>query len=74
MVGAGQPEPRRLSVRQAAPFLGVSPFTVRAWLRQRRIPFYRCGRRIVLDRADLERFLRAHRVEARDDDDQRVVP
>jgi hypothetical protein len=29
-----------------------------------RIPFYRCGKRIVLDRADLEAFLHANRVEA----------
>jgi len=56
----------RLSVREAAPILGVSTFTVRAWIKQRRFPFHKIGRRIVLDREDLEAFLRAHRVEARD--------
>ena len=60
------PGTRRLSVTEAAPFLGVSVFTVRAWIRQRRLPFHRLGRRIVLDQADLERFLAAHRVEARE--------
>jgi excisionase family DNA binding protein len=56
---------RRLSVREAAPVLGVSVYMVRALIRQRRVPFYHIGRRIVLDREDLEQFLRAHRVEAR---------
>jgi len=56
---------RRLSVDEAAPVLGVSVYMVRALIRQRRLPFYHIGRRIVLDRDDLEQFLRAHRVEAR---------
>ena len=56
---------RRLSVEQAAPVLGVSVYMVRALVRQRRLPYYRVGRRIVLDRADLEQFLQAHRVETR---------
>jgi excisionase family DNA binding protein len=56
---------RRLSVEQAAPVLGVSVYMVRALVRQRRLPYYRVGRRIVLDRDDLEQFLQAHRVETR---------
>lgn len=59
------PDARRLSVDEAAPVLGVSVYMVRALIRQRRLPFYHIGRRIVLDREDLEAFLRAHRVEAR---------
>ena len=62
---AQPPDARRLSVDEAAPVLGVSVYMVRALIRQRRLPFYRIGRRIVLDREDLEQFLRAHRVEAR---------
>jgi excisionase family DNA binding protein len=56
---------RRLSVEQAAPVLGVSVYMVRALVRQRRLPYYRVGRRIVLDGNDLEQFLQAHRVETR---------
>ena len=56
---------QRLSIDQAAPVLGVSRFTLRKWLRERRVPYHRCGRRIVLDRDDLEAFFRANRVEAR---------
>lgn len=58
---------QRLSIAEAASVLGVSPFTVRAWIRQRRLAFHRLGRRIVIDRGDLERFLQAHRVPARED-------
>jgi excisionase family DNA binding protein len=56
---------RRLSVEQAAPVLGVSVYMVRSLVRQRRLPYYRVGRRIVLDRDDLEQFLQAHRVQTR---------
>jgi excisionase family DNA binding protein len=51
---------------QAALFLGVSPHTLRAWTRERRIAFHRCGRRIVFAVSDLERFLADNRVEARE--------
>jgi excisionase family DNA binding protein len=56
---------RRLSVHEAAPILGVSTFMVRALIRQRRLPYYKVGRRVVLDVADLEAYLLEHRVEAR---------
>ena len=57
---------RRCSVAEAAQVLGVSVFTVRVLIRQRRLAYHRIGRRIVLDRQDLEEFLRAHRVEPRE--------
>ena len=58
--------PRRLSVEEAAPILGVSVFTVRKLVRERAVPFYQVGRRVVLDREDLERYLHQHRVEPRE--------
>ncbi len=61
-------EDDKLSLIEAAkPILGVSPHTLRAWTRDRRIPFYRCGRRIVLARSDLDAFLAQCRVPVRDD-------
>ena len=57
---------KKLDLTQAAPMLGVSPHTLRAWTRERRIPFHRCGRRIVFAVSDLERFLADNRVEARE--------
>ena len=56
----------KLSLVEAAPILGVSPHTLRAWTRERRIPFYRNGRRIVFAVPDLERFLADNRIEARE--------
>jgi len=58
------PSATKLSLIEAAPILGVSPHTLRAWTRERRIPFHRCGRRIVFAVADLERFLADNRIEA----------
>ncbi len=60
-------EPNRLSIDSAAPLLGVSRFTLRKWIRERRLPFHQVGRRIVLDRRDLEAFMRRCRVEPRPD-------
>ncbi len=65
-MSAGPMDGRRCSVTEAAPVLGVSVYMVRALIRQRRLAYHRIGRRIVLDRQDLEQFLRAHRVEARE--------
>ena len=55
----------KVSLLAAAAVLGVSPFTVRAWVRERRVPFYRVGRRIVFSRAELAGFLAAAHVPAR---------
>ena len=46
----------------AARFIGTTKFTLRRWARQRRIPHFRFGRRIVFAQADLEAFMKAHRV------------
>lgn len=57
---------RKLDLTQGASLLGVSPHTLRSWTRERRIPFHRCGRRIVFAVTDLDRFLADNRVEARE--------
>lgn len=51
------------SIVEAAEMLGVKPPTIRAWIAQRRIPYYRMGRRIILDRNELVEFREACRVE-----------
>jgi excisionase family DNA binding protein len=58
-----QTQTRKLSVEEAADEMGVSPFTVRAWVREKRIPFYRLGRRILFDESDIAALLRNARVE-----------
>jgi excisionase family DNA binding protein len=55
-----------LHVNDAAARLGVSPYTVRAWLRQRRIAHVRCGRRVLVPASAVERFIAANTVEPRE--------
>lgn len=55
---------QRLDVKEAADLLGVSPFTLRKRLRDKVIPYYKVGRRIVLDRCDLEAYFARCRKEA----------
>lgn len=52
----------KMSLADAAPILGVSPHTLRTWVRQRKVPFYRSGRRIVFSRTDLDLFMEGCRV------------
>lgn len=54
----------RLSERDAASFLGITQRTLQSWRLERRGPAYiKLGRRIAYDRADLEQFLTANRIE-----------
>jgi excisionase family DNA binding protein len=56
---------QNISIREAAAIVGVSSYTLRTWLRQRRLAHLRVGRRIVIAPHDLDKFLQAARVEAR---------
>lgn len=53
-----------LDLRQGAKELNVSIHTVRAWTYQKRIPFVRLGRRILLRKKDLVQFVNKNLVEA----------
>jgi len=55
----------KMNITEAASKLGISKFTLRAWIRERRLPFFRCGRRIVFAQKDLDQFLTRCRVNAR---------
>ncbi len=49
----------RLSIPQAARFLGVSPTILRRWLREGRIPCHRVTARIVIDPQELTAAMQA---------------
>ena len=55
---------RLLSIDEAAARLGVSKYTLRAWLFQRRLPHVKLGRRVLIDPCDVDRFIEASRVKA----------
>jgi excisionase family DNA binding protein len=45
------------TVREAAEELGLSPATIRAWLRQRRIGYVRLGRAVRIPASELRRVV-----------------
>jgi excisionase family DNA binding protein len=50
-------EPRLLSQQEAAHYLGISYWTVRDLVFRQEIPFIKFGRRILVDRRDLDAYL-----------------
>jgi excisionase family DNA binding protein len=50
-------EPRLLSQHEAARYLGISYWTVRDLVFRREIPFIKIGRRVLVDRLDLDAYL-----------------
>lgn len=52
-----------LNARELAALLGVSVFTIRKWVCARTIPFTKMGAACRFNPDDVERWLKAHRVE-----------
>lgn len=57
---------RVLSIPEVATRLGVSKFTVRSWIRQRRLEHFKLGRRVLVAEGEVARFMEAARVPARE--------
>lgn len=56
--GRGSPPEKRLySVKEAAGYLGLSPWTVRETIWRGELPSVRAGRRVLLDLRDLDAFV-----------------
>ena len=54
-----------VSINIAAQRLGVSVFTLRRWIAQRRVPFVRLGRLIRFNQLSLDQFIASNAVETR---------
>jgi excisionase family DNA binding protein len=54
-----------ISVEKAAEVLGISPMTVRLYVRKGKLNPVRIGRRVLLEPGELERFIAAARSEAK---------
>ena len=53
-----------INLIEAATLLGLSRHTLKAWIRSRRLPHYKLGRRVLLSKNDIEKYLAQSRVEA----------
>jgi len=58
-------QPRLLGIEAAAQYLGATPWFIRTLIWERRVPFCRLGKRLVIDRTDLDSFVVTQKVEAR---------
>ncbi len=56
-------EKELLSIRESSGLLGVAETTLRDWVYQKRLPFYRLGRAIRLKREDILNFREKARVD-----------
>ena len=57
-----------LTIPEGAARLRLSVHTLRAWVFQKRIPFVRLGRRVLLRKEDLERLVNDSLVEVKERD------
>lgn len=61
------PEPRYLSLREAAEFLRITPRTLRDRVQKRQITFIREGERLLrFDREDLIAWMDKHKIQPRE--------
>jgi excisionase family DNA binding protein len=51
-----------IGVREAAGMLGVSPWSIRRWVRLGRLPAVKLGRRTVLELTVLNHFIATNRI------------
>lgn len=57
--------PRLLRIAEAAQYLSASVWFVRSLIWNRQIPFLKFGKRLLVDRADLDSFIAAQKEGAR---------
>lgn len=50
-------EPRLLSQQEAASYLGISYWALRDLVFRRELPFVKIGRRVLIDRIDVDAYL-----------------
>lgn len=56
-------EKEMLSIRDASGLLGIAETTLRDWLYQKRLPFYRLGRAIRLKKEDILEYREKSRIQ-----------
>ena len=56
-----------MDLKTAAQFTGISEHTLRRYAKTGKIAHFKIGRRLVLDKGDLERFLQSCRIPEREE-------
>lgn len=56
-----------LTLKETADYTRLSEGTLYAFCSQRRIPYFKIGRRLLFNREDLDRWIDSHKVQARGD-------
>ncbi len=51
-----------LNISQASEILGVAPVTIRLWISQKKIPYYKVGKSIKFKPSEIEAWVNATRV------------
>ncbi len=54
--------PRLLSVKDAATYLGAHLWAIRQMVRKRELPYVQIGRKHLIDRLDLDRYIERNKV------------
>ena len=54
--------PRLLSLKDAAVYLGAHLWAVRQMVRNRELPYVQIGRKYLIDRLDLDRFVERNKI------------
>lgn len=57
-------QPRWLSVKEAGQYMCISEEAVRMMLRRGRLPFVQAGRRIFIDRDDIDKYMGSRKTRA----------
>lgn len=58
-------QPKLLGISAAAQYLGATQWFIRTLIWERRIAFCRLGKRLLIDRSDLDSFITAQKEGAR---------
>lgn len=53
-----------ITIRELSKYINVSPQTIRCWVRQGKLPYYRLGRGIRFSEVDRDQLLAMSRIEA----------
>lgn len=53
-----------LTIDEAAEYLSIRPWTLRAWVSQKRIPYIKLGRLVRFELKSLEQFIRKNTIES----------